>query len=353
MPLFTCPTCRAGFESAGAPGASCPTCGQVVIPVGRLSRRPADDDAPRRRPARRDEDDDYEDDRPARRPRRPASTAADALIPLLIIGGVLFVILAVGGLGYLAYRVAGGAAQHDREVATAEWTEFDGGFAQAPAGGGPPGVDPRDLAPGGGGFPRPNFQPPGLRPPGGPDNQPGIDPRALQPPGGMQPPAFPQQPGLRPPGLPQPPGVRPPAPPRAGGPDLPGVGRPPGLPGGVQPPALPQPPAMPQPPGMGGATAATVTLSNLRRGAGGALQVDYEYTAGAPNPAFDKLVVKTANGSHELLGIGPIRAKGTIRIRSVGPGKFQGTVEVWMERKSPATLPGASGEKISNSVTIG
>src|SRR6516165_10609731 len=149
MPLFTCPPCRAKFESAGAPGASCPTCGKMVVPIGRGSQRPADEGAPRRRFSRRD--DEYEgdyDDRPARRPCKPASTAADSLIPLLIIGGALFVILAVAGLGFLAYRAGDRTVDRDREAVVAERAEFEGEFAQGPAAvGGMPGVNPADLQP--------------------------------------------------------------------------------------------------------------------------------------------------------------------------------------------------------------
>jgi hypothetical protein len=108
---------------------------------------------------------------------------------------------------------------------------------------------------------------------------------------------------------------------------------------------------MPQPPG----AAATVTLSNLRRGsgAGTVLEVDYEYTAGARHPVFDKLVVRTADGIGEVDLHGPPQKKGTLRIRAIGGvGQLQGKVEVWMERRSATTLPGARGQVISNTATL-
>jgi hypothetical protein len=196
-----------------------------------------------------------------------------------------------------------------------------------------PGVNPADLAPGG----QPAFgAPPNFPQPNDP-SMPGIDPGQVQPPPGM-----PQPPGLpRPPGVPVgPPGFAP----RPGGP------KGPGRPAMPQPPT-PQLPAMPQPPG----TAATVTLSNLRRGSGAGtlLEVNYEYTAGTRHPVFDKLIVRTADGIGEVDLTGPMRKTGTIRVRAIGAvGNLQGKVEVWMERRSAATLPGARGQAISNTVTL-
>ena len=68
---------------------------------------------------------------------------------------------------------------------------------------------------------------------------------------------------------------------------------------------------------------------------------------------FDKLIVRTADGTGEVDLIGPPQKKGTIRIRAIGTvGQLQGKVEVWMERRSAATLPGARGQTISNTATL-
>ncbi len=302
MPLVTCSECLAKFDSSGARGASCPTCGH------RLGSARRSDDEPRRPSRRRDyEDDDY-DRRPVRRPRRERSTAADSLVPLLILGGALFVVLLVGGVGFLVYRAVERAPAPGVAVRPAE-----SGLPGVPLGGGPnddlPGVNPADLAPGG----RPVSGPPGFPQPDDP-SMPGVDPSPVAPPPGTPP--APAGPGKRP------------------------------RPGPPQPPALPQPP---------GAAAATVTLSNLRRGrgAGSVLEVDYEYTAGSRQPIFDKLIVRTANSTGEVSLHGPPQRKGTVRIRALGfAGNLQGKVEVWMERRSPGTRPGASGQTISNVVTL-
>jgi DNA-directed RNA polymerase subunit RPC12/RpoP len=277
MPVVTCPECLAKFDSSGARGTSCPTCGHRLG----SARRPTAD---RRSYRRTDDEDDYDDRRPARRPRRAKSTATDSLVPLLILGGVLFVVVAVGGIGFLVYR----------------------GIERAPS-------RPRDVAE--------------ARPVAAPDDDlPGVSPADLNPGG---------QPGFGPPNFPQP-----------GDPSLPGID-----PSQVRPPRRQQPPDMTQPPG----AAVTVTLSNLRRGrgAGTVLEVDYEYTAGSRHPVFDKLIVRTADGTGEVDLLGPPQRKGTIRIRAIGAfGRLQGKVEVWMERRSSAAHPGADGQVISNTVTL-
>jgi hypothetical protein len=319
MPFVTCPDCLAKFESSGARSSSCPTCGR------RLGSSRRSDDAPRRSVRRREYEDDYDDHRPVRRPRRERSTAADSLVPLLILGGVLFVVLFVGGVGFVVYRVVERAPSGPADVAEVRPVVVGPmGFAPAaPPDDGLPGVNPADLAPGG----PPAFGPPPSAPRPNDPSVPGIDPGQLQPP----------------PGLPRPPSV-PVGPP-------PGFAPRPGGPRGPGRPATPQPPAMPQPPG----AAATVTLSNLRQGsgAGTTLEVDYEYTAGARHPVFDKLIVRTANGISEVNLSGPMRKTGTFRIRAVGGiGPLQGKVEVWMERRSATTLPGARGQVISNTVSL-
>ncbi|HET6572725.1 MAG TPA: hypothetical protein VFG68_03915 [Fimbriiglobus sp.] len=285
MPVVTCPECLAKFDSSGAPGTSCPTCGHRFG----SARRPAD--TPRRSYRRYDDEDDYDDRRPARRPRRAKSTATDSLVPLLILGGALFVVVLVGGIGFLVYRAVGSAPNRPRDVAQVRPVRSspDDGL---------PGIDPADLDPNG----RPQPDDPSL---------PGIDPSQVRPPAGM------------PAGQPR---------------------------GPARPPRRSQPPVMPQPPG----TSAAVTLSNLRRGrgAGTVLEVDYEYTAGTRHPVFDKLIVRTANGTDEVNLHGPPQRKGTLRIRSIGAiGRLQGQVEVWMERRS-AARPGADGRVISNTVTL-
>ena len=323
MPLVTCPDCLAKFESSGARGASCPTCGYRLG-----SSRPADATVRSRRPPRREEPDDFDDRRPVRRPRRETSSAAASLIPLLILGGVLFVVLFVGGVGFLVYRAVERVPSRAADVAEVRPVVAGPmGFAPAaPQDDGLPGVTPTDLAPGG----PPAAAPPPIFPqPGGP-----------QMPGMAPPPGIPVGP---PPGMPvgPPPGFGP----------MPGAPRVPGRPGMPQPPAMPQPPGMPQLPGQ----AATVTLSNLRRGsgAGAGLEIDYEYTAGSRHPIFDRLIVRTEEGTGEVRLIGPSQKKGTVRIRALGPiGNLRGKVEVWMERRSAATLPGASGQVISNTVSL-
>jgi hypothetical protein len=83
------------------------------------------------------------------------------------------------------------------------------------------------------------------------------------------------------------------------------------------------------------------------------LEVDYEYTAGVRHSVFDKLVVRTADGISEVDLHGPPQKKGTFRIRAIGAvGQLRGKLEVWMERRSATTLPGARGQVISNTATL-
>jgi hypothetical protein len=114
-------------------------------------------------------------------------------VPLLILGGVLFVVLFVGGVGFVVYRAVENAPSRPRDVA--EVRPAAAGPAAVPEDG-LPGVSLADLHPIG---PRPSAPPPG----GGPA-LPGVDPSELQPPGG--PPGLPR--AERPPGVPGSPGGR-------------------------------------------------------------------------------------------------------------------------------------------------
>lgn len=127
-------------------------------------------------------------------------------------------------------------------------------------------------------------------------------------------------------------------------------------------PAMPLPPAlppMPLPPGMpnpgAGANSNTVTLSNARRvrglGTRQELEVDYVYAAGQIRHPMDQFIVES-NGQRftvDLIGLGN---GGTIRIRPIGLGGFNGPVTIWMERRNGFGPLGGAGPKISNTLTL-
>ncbi len=291
--------------------------------------------------------------------------AARTISSALVLWGILGLVslLVFGALVVLVISFMAGQAREMADRTRQQQAAFQHPAFEPAPGLQPPGVNPADLRPPGmnnGGFP-------------GQPGQPGINPAELQPPSGVQPPGpmqpvFPPRPGVQPPGFPQQPGMRPPGFPQPPGMQPPGLPQPPGLrpltpPSGVQPPDGPQVPGLPQPgvqppvvPQLPGATA-TVVLSNFRRvqviGAADELAVDFEYTAGAPHPVLDKLVVKTATATGEINMIGVTGQKGTLRIKAFGRARLQGKVEVWMERKAiGAATSGKRGQTISNMLTL-
>jgi hypothetical protein len=138
MALITCPDCDAQFVSRSR-APVCPTCGADIEEA--RSRLADEDDRPSRRRRRRDDDDDF-DDRPSRRRRRAGK---DPTVPILLVCGLVFALLVVGGFAFGLYQVL----TRDRDQAAAP--PPPPGFAPQP-----PAFQPVNPPP-----PAPNWNPPG------------------------------------------------------------------------------------------------------------------------------------------------------------------------------------------------
>lgn len=111
MATISCPTCQSEFDSAAS--GACPACGWRVAPAAPVvaarpvSARPISNDPPPARAASRrrddDEDLDIDPDRPRRKPTKKKSSGM--LLPIAIIGGALFVLIMVAGVGVGAYML--------------------------------------------------------------------------------------------------------------------------------------------------------------------------------------------------------------------------------------------------------
>jgi hypothetical protein len=210
------------------------------------------------------------------------------LLPLILVGGGLFLLLAIGGIGLVVYLSTSRAVEQERSARA----QAEAARAQAEAA--------RALA-------------------------------EAQRQASMKPV---EQPRSQPPAGP-PPGSQPP------------VGLPPGFPPPPTRPPIGQPPAA-----MGVQVTLSNLRRVRGFGAREDLELTYEYTSGNFSPLSDVLIVETTDGTSSVRLTGFPVQKRTVVISSIGLGGFRGPIKVWMERSTAPGPPGARGTRISNELTL-
>jgi hypothetical protein len=196
----TCPGCLATVGAVPGSTSRCPTCGTVFTAPGQatppvatrpsappVASRPApsrssvppapsrpvpvdEKPAPKsRRRAREVEDDDDDEDRDYERPKSRTSQAkrraqsGDAMVPMLILGGLFAVLLLIGGIGFGVYYFTSNAVAKVTQPPAQMNDPFvmNNPGMNDPFGGMPPNFDPFAGMP----PPGANFQPQPLVPP--------------------------------------------------------------------------------------------------------------------------------------------------------------------------------------------